>query len=147
MLPALRAFATIAAYSLLAASAAGELSAQRKPIRVRIPGNVQWTWIDPVTMAAIDADFEPADLAPVARAAGVTATVVVQSIASEADHLAANLRTMPTARSFDLARMQHCQLSGADSRKCLLGIVRLEGPSGPPLSEEDAPGPSKSSGS
>ncbi|NYH45922.1 L-fuconolactonase [Micromonospora jinlongensis] len=42
-------------------------------------------WIDPVTMAAIDADFEPADLAPVARAAGVTATVVVQSIASEAE--------------------------------------------------------------
>ncbi|MFE9194186.1 amidohydrolase family protein [Micromonospora sp. NPDC007208] len=39
-------------------------------------------WIDPVTMAAIDADFEPADLAPLARAAGVTATVVVQSIAS-----------------------------------------------------------------
>ncbi|WP_433652004.1 amidohydrolase family protein [Micromonospora zamorensis] len=42
-------------------------------------------WIDPVTMAAIDADFEPADLAPVARAVGVTATVVVQSIASEAE--------------------------------------------------------------
>ncbi|MEH0930147.1 amidohydrolase family protein [Micromonospora sp. CPCC 205558] len=43
------------------------------------------TWIDPVTMAAIDADFEPADLAPLARAAGVTATVVVQSIASVAE--------------------------------------------------------------
>ncbi|WP_406067799.1 amidohydrolase family protein [Micromonospora sp. NBC_01638] len=42
-------------------------------------------WIDPVTMAAIDADFEPADLAPLARAAGVSATVVVQSIASEAE--------------------------------------------------------------
>ncbi|MEU8254357.1 amidohydrolase family protein [Micromonospora inaquosa] len=42
-------------------------------------------WIDPVTMAAIDADFEPADLAPLARAAGVTATVVVQSIASETE--------------------------------------------------------------
>ncbi|RKR86524.1 L-fuconolactonase [Micromonospora pisi] len=42
-------------------------------------------WIDPVTMAAIDADFEPVDLAPMARAAGVTATVVVQSIASEAE--------------------------------------------------------------
>ncbi|MFF0256859.1 amidohydrolase family protein [Micromonospora zamorensis] len=42
-------------------------------------------WIDPVTMAAIDADFEPADLASVARAVGVTATVVVQSIASEAE--------------------------------------------------------------
>ncbi|MEU1590892.1 amidohydrolase family protein [Micromonospora sp. NPDC005710] len=42
-------------------------------------------WIDPVTMAAIDADFEPADLAPLARSAGVTATVVVQSIASETE--------------------------------------------------------------
>jgi L-fuconolactonase len=34
-------------------------------------------WIDPVTMAAIDADFTPADLP--AAAHGVTATVVVQS--------------------------------------------------------------------
>ncbi|MEW2146154.1 amidohydrolase family protein [Micromonospora vinacea] len=42
-------------------------------------------WIDPVTMAAIDADFEPADLAPPARAAGVTATVVVQSVASDSE--------------------------------------------------------------
>jgi L-fuconolactonase len=39
-------------------------------------------WIDPHTMAAIDADFEPADLAEHAEAAGVTRTVVVQSIAS-----------------------------------------------------------------
>ncbi|MEU8283732.1 amidohydrolase family protein [Micromonospora sp. NPDC048905] len=38
-------------------------------------------WIDPHTMAAIDHDFTPLDLAPVARAAGVTQTVVVQSIA------------------------------------------------------------------
>ncbi|MDG4780152.1 amidohydrolase family protein [Micromonospora sp. WMMD961] len=50
-------------------------------VRARHPQS----WIDPVTMAAIDADFEPADLAPLARAAGVTATVVVQSIASEAE--------------------------------------------------------------
>ncbi|MBF9132499.1 amidohydrolase family protein [Plantactinospora sp. S1510] len=42
-------------------------------------------WIDPVSMAAIDADFAPADLAPLARAAGVTGTVVVQSIASVAE--------------------------------------------------------------
>ncbi|MFC6023410.1 amidohydrolase family protein [Plantactinospora solaniradicis] len=42
-------------------------------------------WIDPVAMAAIDADFEPVDLAPLARTAGVTGTVVVQSIASEAE--------------------------------------------------------------
>ncbi|MEU5960450.1 amidohydrolase family protein [Micromonospora parva] len=50
-------------------------------VRARHPQS----WIDPVTMAAIDADFEPADLAPLARAAGVTATVVVQSIASVAE--------------------------------------------------------------
>ncbi|RKN45303.1 amidohydrolase family protein [Micromonospora endolithica] len=42
-------------------------------------------WIDPVTMAAIDADFEAVDLAPLAGAAGVTGTVVVQSIASTAE--------------------------------------------------------------
>ncbi|MEV2238314.1 amidohydrolase family protein [Micromonospora sp. NPDC049891] len=44
-------------------------------------------WIDPVTMSAIDADFELTDLAPLARAAGVTATVVVQSIASARETL------------------------------------------------------------
>ena len=46
-------------------------------------------WIDPHTMAAIDNDFTPADLAPAARLAGVTETVVVQSIASvtETEHL------------------------------------------------------------
>lgn len=42
-------------------------------------------WIDPTTMAAIDADFTPADLAPVARAAGVTQTVVVQANSTEAE--------------------------------------------------------------
>ncbi|MGN9908771.1 amidohydrolase family protein [Phytohabitans sp. LJ34] len=42
-------------------------------------------WIDPYTMAAIDADFEPSDLAPLAAAAGVSQTVVVQSISSEAE--------------------------------------------------------------
>lgn len=39
-------------------------------------------WIDQATMAAIDADFEPADLAVLAQAAGVTRTIVVQSIPS-----------------------------------------------------------------
>ncbi|MBM0230792.1 amidohydrolase family protein [Micromonospora sp. STR1_7] len=42
-------------------------------------------WIDPRTMAAIDADFTPVDLAPVARAAGVTQTVVVQSVAARTE--------------------------------------------------------------
>lgn len=42
-------------------------------------------WIDPVTMAAIDADFEPADLAAQAKPSGVTGTVVVQSIHSEVE--------------------------------------------------------------
>lgn len=41
--------------------------------------------IDPHTMAAIDADFEPADLAEPAELAGVTRTVVVQSISSVAE--------------------------------------------------------------
>jgi L-fuconolactonase len=42
-------------------------------------------WIDPVSMAAIDADFEPADLAAETKPSGVTGTVVVQSIHSEAE--------------------------------------------------------------
>lgn len=42
-------------------------------------------WIDPHTMAATDADFEPADLAGPAEMAGVTRTVVVQSISSVAE--------------------------------------------------------------
>ncbi|MEU8015589.1 amidohydrolase family protein [Micromonospora parva] len=37
-------------------------------------------WIDPHTMAALDGDFTPLELAPAARAAGVTQTVVVQSV-------------------------------------------------------------------
>jgi L-fuconolactonase len=39
-------------------------------------------WINATTMAAINADFTPADLTAVAAAAGVTQTVVVQSISS-----------------------------------------------------------------
>jgi predicted TIM-barrel fold metal-dependent hydrolase len=42
-------------------------------------------WIEPRTMAVIDADFEPSDLAHVADAAGVSQTVVVQSVGSEAE--------------------------------------------------------------
>ncbi|MEO3820165.1 amidohydrolase family protein [Plantactinospora sp. B24E8] len=42
-------------------------------------------WIDPSTMAAISRDFEVVDLAPLARTAGVSGTVVVQSIASVAE--------------------------------------------------------------
>ncbi|MEU5964747.1 amidohydrolase family protein [Micromonospora parva] len=38
-------------------------------------------WVDPHTMAAVDGDFTPVELAPAARAAGVTQTVVVQSVA------------------------------------------------------------------
>ncbi|MEU1590398.1 amidohydrolase family protein [Micromonospora sp. NPDC005710] len=40
-------------------------------------------WIDPHTMAA--ADFTPVELAPVARAAGVAGTVVVQSVAARSE--------------------------------------------------------------
>ena len=45
-------------------------------VRARHPQD----WIDPSTMAAIDADFTPVDLP--ARAHGVDATVVVQSVSS-----------------------------------------------------------------
>ncbi|MDG4809648.1 amidohydrolase family protein [Micromonospora sp. WMMD1120] len=38
-------------------------------------------WIDPHTMAALDDDFTMVELAPAARAVGVTRTVVVQSVA------------------------------------------------------------------
>jgi predicted TIM-barrel fold metal-dependent hydrolase len=42
-------------------------------------------WINATTMAAINADFTVDDLTPLAVAAGVTQTVVVQSIPSEAE--------------------------------------------------------------
>ena len=42
-------------------------------------------WIDPVSMAKIDADFGPGDLAAQTRTSGVRGTVVVQSIHSEAE--------------------------------------------------------------
>ncbi|MBM7494607.1 L-fuconolactonase [Micromonospora luteifusca] len=42
-------------------------------------------WIDPHTMAVIDDDFTPVDLAPAARAVGVTQTVVVQSVAARTE--------------------------------------------------------------
>ena len=42
-------------------------------------------WIDPDTMAAIRRDFGLADLAPLAAAAGVTATVLVQTVAVAAE--------------------------------------------------------------
>ncbi|MFD6176859.1 MULTISPECIES: amidohydrolase family protein [unclassified Isoptericola] len=48
-------------------------------VRARTPQG----WIDPTTMAAIDADFTPADLP--AAAHGVDATVVVQSASTWAD--------------------------------------------------------------
>lgn len=42
-------------------------------------------WIDPVTMAAIRRDFTLADLRPAAARAGVTTTVVVQTVAVAAE--------------------------------------------------------------
>ncbi|MGW0217584.1 amidohydrolase family protein [Micromonospora chokoriensis] len=42
-------------------------------------------WIDPRTMAAIDDDFTPVDLGPATRVAGVTQTVVVQSVAARSE--------------------------------------------------------------
>lgn len=57
-------------------------------------------WIDPVSMAAIDADFEPADLAAEAKPSGVTGTVVVQSIHSEAE----TIDLLSTAAGSELIR-------------------------------------------
>jgi L-fuconolactonase len=42
-------------------------------------------WIDPVTMAAIDADFGPGDLAAQTKESGVRGTVAVQSIHSDVE--------------------------------------------------------------
>lgn len=50
-------------------------------VRSRTPQD----WIDPVTMAAIDADFTPDDLAAALAGQGVTGTVVVQSVQVEAE--------------------------------------------------------------
>ena len=44
-------------------------------------------WIDPTTMAAIDADFEVTDFLAVARPAGVSGSVVVQSVPSHDETL------------------------------------------------------------
>lgn len=50
-------------------------------VRARTPQD----WIDPVSMAAIDADFTPDDLAAALAGQGVTGTVVVQSVQVEAE--------------------------------------------------------------
>jgi L-fuconolactonase len=50
-------------------------------VRARTPQ----PWIDPVTMAAIDADFAPDDLARALAGQHVTGTVVVQSVQVEAE--------------------------------------------------------------
>jgi L-fuconolactonase len=50
-------------------------------VRSRTPQD----WIDPVAMAAIDADFTPDDLAAALAGQGVTGTVVVQSVQVEAE--------------------------------------------------------------
>ncbi|MFI2488927.1 amidohydrolase family protein [Promicromonospora kroppenstedtii] len=50
-------------------------------VRSRTPQD----WIDPVSMAAIDADFTPDDLAEALAGQGVTGTVVVQSVQVEAE--------------------------------------------------------------
>ena len=45
------------------------------------------TWMDPTTMAVIDDDFTEADFAALARPAGVTASVVVQSVHAHSETL------------------------------------------------------------
>ncbi len=58
------------------------------------------TWMDPTTMAAIDADFTEADLAAVARPAGVTASVVVQSVHAHSE----TLELLAVAAASDVVR-------------------------------------------
>ncbi|MFI2105617.1 amidohydrolase family protein [Isoptericola sp. NPDC019693] len=67
-------------------------------VRARHPQD----WIDPATMAAIDADFTPADLP--AAAHGVDATVVVQSVSrwSETDELL-DVAASPAGRAAGVA--------------------------------------------
>jgi L-fuconolactonase len=57
-------------------------------------------WIDPVRMAAIDADFGPEDLAAEAEPSGVRGTVVVQSIHSAAE----TIDLLSTAAQSELIR-------------------------------------------
>ncbi len=58
------------------------------------------TWMDPITMSAIDADFTEADLATVARPAGVTASVVVQSVHAHSE----TLELLAVAEGSDVVR-------------------------------------------
>jgi predicted TIM-barrel fold metal-dependent hydrolase len=77
-------------------------------------------WIDPATMAAIDADFEPAHLAPEAKIAGVTRTVVVQSTASEAE----TVDLLDIARRHDLVHgvVGWVDLAGDDVADRIAGL-------------------------
>jgi len=71
-------------------------------------------WIDPVTMAAIRRDFALADLTGSAQAAGITATVLVQTVADPSE----------TPEFLRLAAT-----SGSDLVAGVVGWVDLTGPS------------------
>ena len=73
-------------------------------------------WIDPATMAAIDDDFEIGTYRSVARAAGVTASVLVQSVPAHSE----TLELLSVADGDDLVRG-------------VVGWVDLEAPDVPDL--------------
>lgn len=57
---ALRVFVAMVVYAGLAAGTASDLSAQREPIRVRMPGNARWIWVDSVASAPASVPASPA---------------------------------------------------------------------------------------
>jgi L-fucono-1,5-lactonase len=88
-------------------------------------------WIDPATMAAIDRDFGPGDLASMLDATGMTAAVVVQSSnsATETRRLLAHhsARIAGVVGWLDLAADPRAQLDRLDpqARRRLIGVRHL----------------------
>ena len=60
MLSTLRVLVATVAGMVFAAAGAGELLAQRTPIRVRLPGNQQWIYIDSVATDPVSVSASPA---------------------------------------------------------------------------------------
>ena len=88
-------------------------------------------WIDPATMAAIDRDFGPGDLASMLDATGMAAAVVVQSSnsAAETRRLLAhrNARIAGVVGWLDLSADPRAQLDRLDpeARRRLVGVRHL----------------------
>ncbi len=65
MMPTFRTRAVLAVWAILSASAAGDVSAQAQtqratPIRVRLPGNLRWMWMDSVATDPVSVAASPA---------------------------------------------------------------------------------------